>query len=44
MMIVTEYLPQGDLHQYLRGKGCLKPAKAIRFAMDIARLNQDLAT
>ncbi|KAL1560375.1 integrin-linked protein kinase 1-like isoform X1 [Salvia divinorum] len=37
MMIVTEYLPKGDLHEYLKRKGSLKPAKALRFAMDIAR-------
>ncbi|GER24542.1 protein kinase [Striga asiatica] len=37
MMIVTEYLPKGDLHEYLKRKGALKPAKALRFAMDIAR-------
>ncbi|XP_057764132.1 integrin-linked protein kinase 1-like [Salvia miltiorrhiza] len=37
MMIVTEYLPKGDLHEYLKGKGSLKPAKALKFAMDIAR-------
>ncbi|GFQ03187.1 serine/threonine-protein kinase ht1 [Phtheirospermum japonicum] len=37
MMIVTEYLPKGDLHEYLKRKGALKPTKALRFAMDIAR-------
>ncbi|KAL3820210.1 hypothetical protein ACJIZ3_006115 [Penstemon smallii] len=37
MMIVTEYLPKGDLHEYLKIKGALKPATALRFAMDIAR-------
>lgn len=37
MMIVTEYLPKGDLHEYLKRKGSLKPAKALRLAMDIAR-------
>ncbi|KAK6133554.1 hypothetical protein DH2020_032683 [Rehmannia glutinosa] len=37
MMIVTEYLPKGDLHEYLKKKGALKPATALRFAMDIAR-------
>ncbi|KAG8385380.1 hypothetical protein BUALT_Bualt03G0037000 [Buddleja alternifolia] len=37
MMIVTEYLPKGDLHIYLKRKGALKPATALRFAMDIAR-------
>lgn len=28
---------QGDLHEYLKKKGPLKPATALRFAMDIAR-------
>ncbi|XP_016493541.1 serine/threonine-protein kinase 12 [Nicotiana tabacum] len=37
MMIVTEYLPKGDLHAYLKKEGPLRPTKAIRFAMDIAR-------
>ncbi|XP_073056104.1 serine/threonine-protein kinase 12-like [Primulina eburnea] len=37
MMIVTEYLPKGDLHEYLKRKGALKPVAALRFAMDIAR-------
>ncbi|GAA0163693.1 non-receptor serine/threonine protein kinase [Lithospermum erythrorhizon] len=37
MMIVTEYLPKGDLGAYLKRKGALKPAKALVFAMDIAR-------
>ncbi|GAV80557.1 Pkinase domain-containing protein/Ank_2 domain-containing protein [Cephalotus follicularis] len=37
MMIVTEYLPKGDLRGYLIRKGALKPAKAVRFALDIAR-------
>ncbi|PIN21901.1 Tyrosine kinase [Handroanthus impetiginosus] len=37
MMIVTEYLPKGDLHEYLKRKGALKPATTLRFAMDIAR-------
>ncbi|CAI0475616.1 unnamed protein product [Linum tenue] len=37
MMIVTEYLPKGDLREYLKRKGPLKPAKAVRFALDIAR-------
>ncbi|KAL6584315.1 hypothetical protein OROMI_003604 [Orobanche minor] len=27
----------GDLHEYLKRKGALKPATALRFAMDIAR-------
>ncbi|XP_048138053.1 integrin-linked protein kinase 1 isoform X2 [Rhodamnia argentea] len=37
MMIVTEYLPKGDLRAYLRRKGALKPIIAVRFALDIAR-------
>ncbi|XP_055825675.1 integrin-linked protein kinase 1-like isoform X2 [Solanum dulcamara] len=37
MMIVTEYLPKGDLREYLNRKGALKPRNALRFAMDIAR-------
>ncbi|XP_004491350.1 serine/threonine-protein kinase 12 isoform X2 [Cicer arietinum] len=37
MMIVTEYLPQGDLRAYLKRKGALKPIIAVKFALDIAR-------
>ncbi|CAN1847292.1 Integrin-linked protein kinase 1 [Linum perenne] len=37
MMIVTEYLPKGDLREYLKLKGPLKPATAVKFALDIAR-------
>ncbi|KAI4319718.1 hypothetical protein MLD38_033287 [Melastoma candidum] len=37
MMIVTEYLPKGDLRAYLKRKGPLKPIKAVKFALDIAR-------
>ncbi|KAL9316612.1 hypothetical protein ACSQ67_017613 [Phaseolus vulgaris] len=37
MMIVTEYLPQGDLHAYIKRKGALKPVTAVKFALDIAR-------
>ncbi|KAK1286353.1 Serine/threonine-protein kinase CTR1 [Acorus calamus] len=37
MMIVTEYLPKGDLGLYLKRKGALKPAVAVRLALDIAR-------
>ncbi|EOY27878.1 hypothetical protein QUC31_012725 [Theobroma cacao] len=37
MMIVTEYLPKGDLRLFLKGKGALRPIKALRFALDIAR-------
>ncbi|CAJ1962057.1 unnamed protein product [Sphenostylis stenocarpa] len=37
MMIVTEYLPKGDLRDFLKRKGALKPSTAVRFALDIAR-------
>ncbi|XP_059449596.1 integrin-linked protein kinase 1 [Corylus avellana] len=37
MMIVTEYLPKGDLCAYLKRKGVLKPIAAVKFALDIAR-------
>ncbi|WOK99309.1 serine/threonine-protein kinase STY17-like [Canna indica] len=37
MMIVTEYLPKGDLRAYLKRKGALRPSLAVRFALDIAR-------
>ncbi|KAK3206687.1 hypothetical protein Dsin_020733 [Dipteronia sinensis] len=37
MMIVTEYLPKGDLRAFLKSKGALKPTTALRFALDIAR-------
>ncbi|XP_050287530.1 integrin-linked protein kinase 1 [Quercus robur] len=37
MMIVTEYLPKGDLRAFLKKKGALKPITAVRFALDIAR-------
>ncbi|XVF25574.1 hypothetical protein REPUB_Repub13aG0223600 [Reevesia pubescens] len=37
MMIVTEYLPKGDLLAFLKRKGALKPMTALRFALDIAR-------
>ncbi|KAG8659860.1 integrin-linked protein kinase 1 isoform X1 [Manihot esculenta] len=37
MMIVTEYLPKGDLFAYLKEKGALKPRVAVKFALDIAR-------
>ncbi|KAH9626175.1 hypothetical protein KSS87_017699 [Heliosperma pusillum] len=39
LMLITEYLRGGDLHQYLKEKGALSPATAINFAMDIARTN-----
>lgn len=37
MMIVTEYLPKGDLRAFLKSRGALKPTIAIKFALDIAR-------
>ncbi|GLJ17124.1 hypothetical protein SUGI_0296330 [Cryptomeria japonica] len=39
MMIITEYLPKGDLDAYLKKKAGsgLKPLKALKHALDIAR-------
>ncbi|KAL0905544.1 hypothetical protein M5K25_023972 [Dendrobium thyrsiflorum] len=37
MMIVTEYLPKGDLRAFLKSKGALKPLLAVTFGLDIAR-------
>ncbi|CAN4122146.1 unnamed protein product [Withania somnifera] len=37
LMLITEYLRGGDLHQHLKEKGALNPSTAINFAMDIAR-------
>lgn len=37
MMIVTEYLPKGDLQGFLKKKGALKAASAVILALDIAR-------
>ncbi|KAL6953120.1 hypothetical protein U1Q18_048489 [Sarracenia purpurea var. burkii] len=37
MMIVTEYLPKGDLRAFLKRKGSLKPMTAVKYALDIAR-------
>ncbi|XP_059438136.1 integrin-linked protein kinase 1 isoform X1 [Corylus avellana] len=37
MMIVTEYLPKGDLSAFLKRKGALKAQTAVKFALDIAR-------
>ncbi|KAK8629303.1 hypothetical protein V6N13_078148 [Hibiscus sabdariffa] len=37
MMIVTEYLPKGDLRAFLKKKGPMKPMTALRYALDIAR-------
>ncbi|CAH1414211.1 unnamed protein product [Lactuca virosa] len=37
LMLVTEFLRGGDLHQCLKEKGALNPTTAINFALDIAR-------
>lgn len=37
MMIITEYLPKGDLRAFLKRKGVLKPLTTVKFALDIAR-------
>ncbi|XP_072995352.1 serine/threonine-protein kinase VIK-like isoform X2 [Typha latifolia] len=37
LMLITEFLRGGDLHQYLKEKGALNPSTAISFALDIAR-------
>ncbi|MBA0592894.1 hypothetical protein Gorai_009859, partial [Gossypium raimondii] len=37
LMLITEYLRGGDLHQHLKEKGALHPSTAINFALDIAR-------
>ncbi|RZC71825.1 hypothetical protein C5167_031039 [Papaver somniferum] len=37
LMLITEYLRGGDLHQHLKEKGALTPATAVNFALDIAR-------
>ncbi|KAL9665552.1 hypothetical protein QQ045_020973 [Rhodiola kirilowii] len=37
LMLITEYLRGGDLHQYLKEKGSLLPLTAVNFALDIAR-------
>ncbi|KAK4430030.1 Integrin-linked protein kinase [Sesamum alatum] len=37
LMLITEYLRGGDLHQYLVEKGALNPSTATNFALDIAR-------
>ncbi|CAL5411511.1 unnamed protein product [Camellia sinensis] len=42
MMILTEYLPKGDLRAFLKRKGALKPTTAVRFALDIARKNYNV--
>ncbi|XP_010917104.1 serine/threonine-protein kinase VIK isoform X1 [Elaeis guineensis] len=37
LMLITEYLRGGDLHQFLKEKGSLSPLTAVNFALDIAR-------
>eukprot|EP00252_Welwitschia_mirabilis_P006557 TRINITY_DN1743_c0_g2_i6.p1 TRINITY_DN1743_c0_g2~~TRINITY_DN1743_c0_g2_i6.p1 ORF type:complete len:432 (-),score=73.46 TRINITY_DN1743_c0_g2_i6:271-1566(-) len=37
LMLITEFLKGGDLHQYLKDKGALHPATATNFALDMAR-------
>ncbi|KQK15061.1 hypothetical protein BRADI_1g20390v3 [Brachypodium distachyon] len=37
LMLITEFLRGGDLHQYLKEKGSLSPVTAVNFALDIAR-------
>ncbi|XP_044490166.1 integrin-linked protein kinase 1-like [Mangifera indica] len=37
LMLITEYLRGGDLHNYLKEKGSLSPSTAVNFALDIAR-------
>lgn len=37
LMLITEYLRGGDLHQCLKEKGALSLSTAINFALDIAR-------
>ncbi|KAK4261058.1 hypothetical protein QN277_004109 [Acacia crassicarpa] len=37
LMLITEYLRGGDLHQYLKEKGSISPSTAVSFALDIAR-------
>ncbi|KAJ6813693.1 serine/threonine-protein kinase STY8 [Iris pallida] len=37
LMLITEFLRGGDLHQFLKEKGSLNSTTAINFALDIAR-------
>ncbi|KAJ7566286.1 hypothetical protein O6H91_02G095700 [Diphasiastrum complanatum] len=38
LTIIIEYLPKGNLHDYMKGIGRpLKPVKAVKLALDIAR-------
>ncbi|KAK1308735.1 Serine/threonine-protein kinase CTR1 [Acorus calamus] len=39
LMLITEYLRGGDLHQYLKEKGSLSPLTVVNFALDIPRLH-----
>lgn len=36
-MLVTEYLPRGNLHEIVKRKGPLSAAEAVRYALDVAR-------
>ncbi|KAK9696877.1 hypothetical protein RND81_08G002900 [Saponaria officinalis] len=42
MMIITEFLPKGDLCEYLLNIGGLKPRTTVRYALDIARFEGSL--
>ncbi|GBG58900.1 hypothetical protein CBR_g24251 [Chara braunii] len=37
LMLVTEYLPKGDLHDIIRRRGAMNAGTALRYALDIAR-------
>lgn len=37
LMLITEFLRGGDLHQFLKDKGALPTGTAVNFALDIAR-------
>eukprot|EP00270_Netrium_digitus_P006193 TRINITY_DN1849_c0_g2_i1.p1 TRINITY_DN1849_c0_g2~~TRINITY_DN1849_c0_g2_i1.p1 ORF type:complete len:504 (+),score=104.50 TRINITY_DN1849_c0_g2_i1:184-1695(+) len=37
LMLVTEYLPRGDLHSVVKRKGPLSPEEAVQYTLDIAR-------
>lgn len=37
MMIITEYLPKGDLRAFLKRKGAIRPLLTVTFGLDIAR-------
>ncbi|KAL8112010.1 hypothetical protein AgCh_019643 [Apium graveolens] len=36
-LVIQDFRHEGDLHQFLKGKGALSPATAVSFALDIAR-------